>query len=156
MKTFKFKDSYEMYYQTNGVDGDNDFIPVTVKQCFPKSHPTKYLSVQNKEGKEVLLIEDIDSLEEKSRKEILKFLGFKNFKMKILQINSIEDEFGLRRWDVETSQGPREFQVELTKWPMVYSDGTVLIEDISGDIYLLNTNESLDKKTKDLISDYIS
>jgi hypothetical protein len=147
---FKFKDSYEMLYLCNG-----DYIPVTVVQSFPRSKPNEFLSVQNKENKEVLLIENVDSLDEECKGEIIKYLQFKNFSLEIKAIISIEEEYGLRSFFVDTKAGKRKFQTEAQSWPKTDGLGRVELEDISGDVFFIKNLNDLDQKSFILISDYV-
>lgn len=125
---------------------------VDLKPCFPVSNSDKFFSVRDKDGKEIKLIKSLEDINELSRNTIKEYLRFKTFKFEITGIHLIEEDFGVRHFEVETKEGSRNFQTELDKWPNRLSDGSILIEDIYGDQYrVLN----LDFGIK-LLSDYIN
>ena len=64
---------------------------------------------------------------------------------------SIEDEFELRVWNVETTQGSRKFQTKLDEWPQKLPGGDLLIRDVAGDLYLVVSDKRLDPKSEKLL-----
>lgn len=130
----------------------NEWIPVDLKPCFPNSYENDFFSIRNRDGEEVYLIENILNLEEVDQNTIKKYLEFKTFKFRISGIYKVEEDFGVRHFEVKTFSGDRNFQTNLDDWPKVQKNGNVCIEDIFGDQYFFSQLEF----GESLISDYIA
>lgn len=148
---FQLKDNFELLYMQNTSDGEL----VSLKQCFPKTNPERFLSVLDKEGRELELIDSLSSLNEGDKVVIAKYLAFKNFRMRILKILSVEEEFGVRVFKVITDRGERSFQMTLQDWPYMNAEGQVVFEDINSDVYIIDDYSSLDKCTKKYLYTYV-
>ncbi|MBL6990283.1 MAG: DUF1854 domain-containing protein [Bacteriovoracaceae bacterium] len=132
-----------------------DSVEVSAKQCFPWSDPDKYISLQNQSGDEVYLIKDMAKMEVATQYTLQKHLKQVQFVMDVNKLVAIEEDIELRKYDVVTKQGPRVFQTLLEDWPKVSHDGQIVLKDIAGDIFVIESVESLDKKSQKLISTYI-
>ena len=134
---------------------ENKTHEVQVCQCFPWSCPNEFLSLKDKEGKELHLVESLNDLSKSSRVNLEEYLGMLNFTFKISEILEIEEEVELRSFKVITQQGSRCFQTKLEDWPLKMNDGSVLIKDLSGDLFKIENPDHLDKKSKTLLNVYI-
>ncbi|MDF3130369.1 DUF1854 domain-containing protein [Kiritimatiellaeota bacterium B1221] len=117
---------------------------VTLSPCFPWTAPGKFLSLRNAEGKELCFLESPDELDEASRCLLNKELSQSTATFQIESIQSVKKEIELRCWEVTTSRGTRSFQTELDEWPRALPDGSFLIEDLFGDLYVISALEKLD------------
>ncbi len=145
--------------QANGIlalQYGEQWIEVTLKQCFPWSLPGKYLSLRDKDDNEVCLIENLMDLEGETRELIEAELNFSQFVLKISSITKIEEDVELRRFLVETEQGSRIFQTKLECWPEVHEDGVILIEDLAGDLFRIDNVNQLDEQSRKELSPYVS
>jgi len=149
---FTLSRSYELLFKK---DISSESVLVSMKQCFPKSMPDKYLSVLDKEGRELELIDSLSSLDEKNKKIVSHYLQFKNFRMRIKRIISVEEEFGVRVFNVETDRGERSFQMTLQSWPYMNKYGQVIFEDINSDVYMIDDYSEVDAKTKKYLYTYV-
>lgn len=114
---------------------------VVLKPCFPKSHPAEFFSVRDEKDKELSLLESLDTLDEDNRKVIDDYLKVRNFQYEIIGIYNVDEEFGIRHWEVKTKQGERVFQTELDYWPQIQDDGRILLDDLFGDQYEIKALE---------------
>lgn len=114
---------------------------VTLKPCFPKSHPDKYFSVRDDKEKELYLLESLLNLDEDNKKIIEEYLKVQSFNYEVIGIHHVDEEFGVRHWEVKTKQGDRSFQTELDAWPDIQADGRILIDDLFGDQYEIRNLE---------------
>ena len=73
------------------------------------------------------------------------------FVFEVTGIEQVEDEFELRTWSVKTRQGPRSFQTKLDEWPRTIEHGSVIIRDLSGDLYQIKDPTALDPASQKLI-----
>ena len=114
---------------------------VELKPCFPLTHKQKYFSIRDEEGKELEFLENLDELDEINSKLVESYLNFKSFKFKVQGIYKIEEDFGVRHFEVKTQIGDRNLQTSLENWPKLQKDGSYIIEDIYGDQYLVDKLE---------------
>ncbi|MCB0356661.1 MAG: DUF1854 domain-containing protein [Bdellovibrionales bacterium] len=113
----------------------NKKIRIRVQKCFPWSKSDGYFSLRDDQDKEVVLVQAIQDLNLKSQNALLAALEASGFCFVVTDVLSVEEDFELRLWKVETLQGIRCFQTELMAWPRELSPGSLLIQDLAGDMY---------------------
>jgi hypothetical protein len=126
-------------------------IAVKLRQCFPWSEPTRFVSLRDSDDKEIALIDAPTVLDAESRKAFELALAEAGFVLDVTRVLEIEEEIEIRQWTVETKQGNRSFQTHLDDWPRVLPSGGLLIRDVAGDLYRLPEPETLDKKSRALL-----
>ncbi len=131
---------------------ENKWISVDLKPCFPNTLKNQFFSIRDNDGKELVLLENLKLLEEDSKMIIEEYLKFKSFKFKIIGIYLIEEDFGVRHFEVKTVNGDRNFQTNLDDWPRLENENLVVINDIYGDQYHFQNLEF----GQNLIQDYIN
>jgi len=124
---------------------NNQWIMVDIKKCFPVTAPLNYLSIKDEKKNEIVLLETLDDLDEVNREIVLKYLDCKSFIFEITGIYDIQEEFGVRHWEVLTKQGKKVFQTELDVWPEQLVDNSILIKDIFADKFIIKKLEFGDK-----------
>jgi hypothetical protein len=146
MITLQIKDNRQLYV----VDGDSE-TAVIPRRCFPWQHPEGFIALMDKEKKEVALVRSLDELDADSHAALRQMLDLMGFTLQITQIHSIVKEIEIRNWKVETNQGSRTFQTELDEWPRKISGDRYLIRDVCGDLYSVDNEADMDKKSRDLL-----
>ena len=126
-------------------------IPVRLRQCFPWSEPHRHLSLRDDDDEEVALIEDPATLPPESRQALEQALAEAGFVLEVMRVLSIEEEVEIRQWTVETKHGPRSFQTHLDDWPRALPKGGLLIRDVAGDLYLLESPREMDRLSRELL-----
>ena len=124
---------------------------VSVRRCFPWSQPARFVSLRDKDDREVALIRQPENLDDASREVLEQALIEAGFVLQVVKIYEVEEEVEIRTWKVETLQGPRTFQTRLDDWPRELPDGGLLIRDVAGDLYQVADREALDDKSKKLL-----
>jgi len=124
---------------------------VSVRRCFPWSEPTRHLSLRDSDEEEFALVRDPGELDPRSRAALERALAVAGFVFEVTHVLEIEEEVEIRRWRVETQQGPRTFQTRLDDWPRTLPHGGLLIRDLAGDLYHLGKPEALDRKSRELL-----
>jgi hypothetical protein len=125
--------------------------PVKLRRCFPWTFPERYISLQNDENEEVAFVADPRDLDAASRSALSQALAEVGFVFLIRKVYSVEEDFELRCFKVETPQGPRAFQTALDAWPRETPDGGLLIEDVAGDVFRIESPQSLDPRSRELV-----
>jgi hypothetical protein len=124
---------------------------VSVRGCFPWSEPTQHLSLRDADEEEFALVRDPAELDPRSRAALERALAVAGFVFEVTRVLEIEEEVEIRRWRVETQQGPRTFQTRLDDWPRTLPHGGLLIRDLAGDLYHLAAPEALDRQSRELL-----
>ncbi|MFT6068512.1 MAG: hypothetical protein ACJAT2_002293 [Bacteriovoracaceae bacterium] len=143
-------DSHQLTFEKQGKKTE-----VKVKQCFPWSQPNEFLSLRDNKGNEVFLIEDLKELDVLTRLTVEEYLKTAEFVMKIEKIFHIEEDVELREYTVLTGQGKRVFHTKLEDWPEFLPDGSILIEDLAGDIFKIEDVSLLDPISQKNLSPYV-
>jgi hypothetical protein len=125
--------------------------PVKIRRCFPWTFPERYISLQNDENEELAFVTDPKDLDQASQTALSQALAEAGFVFLIQKVYSVEEDFELRCFKVETPQGPRAFQTALDAWPRETADGGLLIEDVAGDVFRIESAEALDPKSRELV-----
>ena len=125
--------------------------PVKVVRCFPWSEPTRYVSLRDADERELAFIDDPERLDGASRRALKSALAAAGFVILVTAIESIEEDFEIRRWRVNTRHGTRSFQTALDAWPREMPNGQLVLEDVSGDLYALPSPRGLDTKSQKLL-----
>jgi hypothetical protein len=128
---------------------------VRVRRCFPWSEPARLLSLRDDEEEEFALVNDPAALDARSRVALEAALVEAGFVLDVTRVHQIEEEVEIRRWHVETRQGPRRFVTRLDDWPRQLPGGGLLIRDVSGDLYHLADPARLDQHSRALLWSFV-
>ena len=131
-------------------------IEAHIKSCFPWSEDKQFFSIRDSEDNELVLLESLDDLDPENRSIFEEFRKMSNFIIRITSVNHVEEDVELRHFDVETNIGKKLFQTKLEDWPDIMDDGRILIKDLSGDLFLIEDLESMDRKSLKLLEPYIA
>lgn len=121
---------------------------VRVHRCFPWSEPGQFLSLRDRENREVALVADLEELEAESRKALEEALLEAGFVLRVTRITDVDEEVEIRTWRVETAQGPRSFQTKRDDWPWEVPGGGIVIRDVAGDLYHVPQPDAMDEKSR--------
>lgn len=125
--------------------------PVKLRRCFPWTFPERYISLQTEDNEELALVSDPQTLDVFSRAALSQALAEAGFVFLIQRVYSVKEDFELRCFEVETPQGRRAFQTALDAWPRETSDGGLLIQDVAGDLFRIESPASLDANSRELV-----
>lgn len=130
--------------------------PVKVVRCFPWSLPTRYISILDDKNKELFLLENLEALEDKVSRELLvNEISERTYLPQIQKIDAIEDEIDLFKWRVQTKSGERAFFTRRREIPREVAGGQVVLKDISGDRYVIESIDALDEKSRNWLWLYL-
>lgn len=132
------------------------FNKLTALRIFPLSAECQFIVLKDADDKDVGIIPDIAQLNPENRRIIESVLERTYFTARITQINAIEEEFHIPKWDVETDRGPRIFEVGSTRRDLrVMEAGRVLVRDADGNRYEIPDYRKLDPFSRMLIETLI-
>lgn len=115
------------------IDGSEWIDNVVVKRAFPLSKTTEYLSINDKDGKEIGILTAMDGLDLESNKLLTEELDRRYFTPHITRIKELNQEAGMFKFVVETQRGPSEFfvrnwrdsayEIVANRWQITSVDG---------------------------------
>jgi hypothetical protein len=133
------------------LDQECSFPKVSVARAFPFSAPTRFLSVQDGQNKEIGMIWSLDQLDEENRLVLQRELERRYVIPLIEGIVSAKDLFGFVEWNVVTSKGPTRFTTRhLHEHTVKPSPGRYILTDTDGNRYEIQDIERLGDKSRAL------
>jgi Domain of unknown function (DUF1854) len=127
---------------------EDDVKDVRIRRAFPWSSPSRFISIRSSEGKELLLIDDVNALPAELRGRIERWLASNSFIPKITRIEQIDTRFGYQQWRIQTDHGPAEFRVQEREDIRFMPDGRFSVKDADGNVYELPHLDKLDEASR--------
>ncbi len=123
------------------------------RRLFPISGMGRYITLLDKDGKEVAIIRNPETLMPESREAIENCLQEYYRIPKITEILEISEKHGQLRWRVQTDQGAHTFEIQNrhSDIKMLY-DGRVLIRDSADNRYEIPNYTLLPKYSRALLN----
>ena len=132
--------------------GEEEHYDFHVRRGFPLEAPGRFIGFFLPDATELGLLEDVDELDEESRRVLLDELDKIYFRPVILRIDDIGEEFGVVHADVETTSGPRHIEIRQIRSNIrLLSDHRALIEDVDGNRYELRDWNRLPRMTREVL-----
>lgn len=136
--------------------GDEVYYPIRVKRAFPLTNPENYIVLMKENGKQIGMIEDINKIDEESKRNILEELDTVFFVPQIKKIFWVKERFGSSRWKVETDRGIKEFATgSIHESVKEVEDGHIIITDTEGLQYEIKDINELPPKSRAIILRYV-
>ena len=132
--------------------GQEDKADVRVRRSFPWSCPDQFISIRDSEGRELLLIEDLSSLDPARRKTVQDWVNATSFVPRITRVDDLDARFGYQEWRVQTDRGPVAFRVQEREDIRFLPDGRFRLKDVDGNVYELPSPADLDEHSRRAIS----
>jgi len=131
-----------------GVVETKEYPRIFLHRVFPFDHPYSYISVLDKDQKEIGLISEIDAFDAAVTEMLRAELDRKYYTPVIKQILSLKDKFGFSYWKVITDEGELSFTLRDTFQSLMKVGGTrIFVNDIDGNRYEIPNIEELDRKS---------
>ena len=125
------------------------------RRLFPVSRLDEYITLLDKDGKEVAIIRKNKDISAESLDVLNYSLNDYYLVPHILRILSVTEKYGTLHWSVETDRGFKEFDIRNRNHDVkVYSDGRVRVRDSDDNRYVISDYRKLDKHSRSqLIAD---
>jgi len=124
-------------------------------RMFPISDPEHWIALCDKEGNEIVCIEDMNTLPSAIRQLILEDLQAREFVPVIIKVISISVAADPSEWLVKTDRGPTSFTLNDEDDIHRLSDFRILIIDSYGIRYLIPDIRQMDTSSRRILSHYI-
>ena len=135
--------------------GEEDKADVRLRRAFPWSDSARFVSVRDAEGKELLLIEELNTVSQEQRSLIERWLADHTLIPRITSIQDLDVRFGYQQWTVTTDRGPIEFRVQEREDIRFLPDGRFQLKDADGNVYELPAVHTLDDASRKAIESLI-
>ena len=133
---------------------EEPFVDVRVARCFPWSLPETYISICDKEGKELVLLRDLLGLGPECRELIRRELRNKVFSPRIQRVLACKTEFGVTSITALTDRGEVTFQVRSRDDIRILSPTRAIFRDADGISYELPDLKTLDPVSQRHLRDF--
>ncbi len=128
------------------------YKPVTAIRAFPVTAGDRFIVLRNEKKEEIGTVPDVSTLDPQSRKALRTELDRLYFTTLITQINAIEEEFHIPKWDVETNRGLRVFELASSRRDVqILENGRILIRDADGNRYEIPDHRVMDEISQAII-----
>jgi len=134
---------------------DAPAVDARIARCFPWSLPGRYLSVLDKDGKEIACLASLDELDDAGRRIAEEELHDKVFNPRIIRIIKHKQEFGVTSVRAETDRGEIVFQIRSRDDIRVLSPERVLFRDADGNTYDSGNLGAMDPASRRFIEEFI-
>jgi len=134
---------------------DEPIAPVRLARCFPWSLRDRYISIRDKDGQELVLLESLDGVEPETRALIEQELDQQEFIPRITAVDNVDDDYEVMAWKVRTDRGPIELQVKSNDDIRQLDDGRVIIKDHAGGKFEVRDLARLDARSRRLVEDHL-
>ena len=133
---------------------------IYLSRAFPFDMPYEYISVLDKDKKEIGFIRSLDDFDEPARTQLIRELETKYYTPVIKKILSVKERYGFSYWKTECEFGEKSFTLQDTFRSIIKSprdDGTerIFILDVDGNRYEITDVEALDRKSYKKIELYL-
>jgi hypothetical protein len=112
--------------------GHEEWTGVRVSLAFPLTMRSRYIVVKDRDDNELGILRDLAELGEESQRVVREELAKAYFIPQITRIASIEEQFGITTWKVETDRGPRVFEVRERRDVRFIGPDHMIIKDVDG------------------------
>jgi hypothetical protein len=131
---------------------NKEYGRVSLHRAFPFSHTDKFISVRDKEGKEIGIIRESYDFAPETVKFFEEELNRRYFLPLIKSITALKEEFGYSYWEVMTDIGFKKFIIKKDNSSFInLKDNRILIADVDGNRYEISDYLKLDSKSYKLI-----
>lgn len=130
----------------SGGEQPERYERVSAFRAFPLSAADQYISLRDREGDEIGIVESLDDLTPAQAALVRDELDRRYFTPQIQRVESLKEEFGYSYWTVDTDAGRRRFTVQSGKNNVtMVGRGRLVIVDVDGNRFEVADYSRLDR-----------
>jgi hypothetical protein len=131
---------------------DRCWLDVKPVWASPLSYPGKYLALLDSKDKEVLMVDDPQTLPDEVREILLAELDKRYLTARVLSVIKVSTEFGSTYWRVMTDRGEKDFITQsLQENAQWMGPRQLLLIDVHGNRFEIADTEKLDARSQQLL-----
>ena len=140
-----------------GIAEESTYNRIYLHSAFPFDMPEEFISVLDKDQKEIGIIRALDKLSEATQKILRAELSRKYYSPRITRIYSVKERYGFSYWRVDLENTKDfSFTVQDTYRSMLKIDAEhIFIVDVDGNRYEIPSVEQLDRASYKKIELYL-
>jgi hypothetical protein len=131
------------------------FVGVEPVRAFPISHPDRWISICDAEGREVLAIESLGALAPATRQVLEAELALREFIPVLQRIVSVSVDSFPSEWAVQTDKGPTRFTLDHEEDIRLIGSTRVMITDARRLRYQVPDIKALDTRSRRLLERFL-
>ncbi len=141
--------------QVHMIVNNREYAVGNVAMAFPLSSRTRMISVRNREGQEIGILDDLSRLDDASRAIVDMEMEKAYFLPKVSDVFDVREELSIVTFKVETDRGPRTFQVRNVR-QNIRKIGYVrfVIRDVDGNRYEIPDFNALSPRVQRMMEEY--
>jgi hypothetical protein len=124
-------------------------------RAFPISHPQEAIAIVDRDGHELVWLDNLDQVNAENKKLIQEELASREFMPVLTRINQVSTFATPSTWQVETNRGPTEFILRGEENIRRVNKVMYLISDTHGVQYLIQDIQVLDKHSRRLLDRFL-
>ena len=154
----------EFYFTPGGFTGlrykGNDYKRVILRRALPIGRPMAYISVADQDKKEIGMLRDVSQLSEQQQGVVTAELENRYYCPVVVEVKSVKDKLGYVYIELVIGGEDRPYEKtctvkDVSKNIRMLGDDRLIIFDVDGNRYLINSLSKLDKKSLNRLSPYM-
>lgn len=127
------------------------------RRLFPFTNPNMYITLLDKDERELGFVRDLRELDEPSVKALTACFAEYYLIPKITRVISCEEKFGLIKWAVETDRGPVKFRIRSRHSDIkkMHGSNRIIVRDTNDNRYEIPDYTTLDNKSIRMLFSYL-
>lgn len=154
----------EFYVTAGGFTGlryeGNDYKRITLRRAFPIGKPFEYISVADKDNKEIGIIRSLADLDKDQYEIVVAELEKRYYSPTVYEVKSVKDKLGYVYMELLVGKNGATYTKncavkDVTRNIRLLSEDTLAIFDVDGNRYIVESLSKLDKKSLKRLEPYL-
>jgi hypothetical protein len=154
----------EFYVTPGGFTGlkytGKEYNRVTLRRALPIGNPMEYISVADKENKEIGMIRSLSELSEKQFGIVIAELDNRYYSPTVYEVKSVKDKLGYVYLELMIGRDDLKYKKncavkDVNKNIRMLDDDRLAIFDVDGNRYIIQSLTGLDKKSLKRLEPYL-
>jgi len=154
----------EFYVTPGGFTGlryaGKDYNRIALRRALPVGHPMEYISVADKENKEIGMIRSLSELSEKQRSIVIAELDNRYYCPTVHELKSVKNKLGYVYFELIIGRNSFKYKKncavkDVNKNIRMLDDDRLVIFDVDGNRYIIQSLTELDKKSLKRLEPYL-
>ena len=129
-----------------------EYSDLVIRRSFPLENANAFIGIFKSDGEELGMLENPQDLDPESLQALSNQLDKVYFHPVILNFNSLDEEFGVLRGEIETTSGTRQLEIRGYRTNVrMLSGNRAIIEDVDGNRYLIENWRTLPQKIREIL-----
>ncbi len=127
------------------------------RRLFPFTNPNMYITLLDKDERELGFVRDLSELDEASAKALADCFAVYYLIRRITRVLSCEEKFGSIKWEVETDRGPVKFRIRSRHSDIkkMHGSNRIIVRDTNDNRYEIPDYMALDAKSIRMLFSYL-